>query len=191
MKKPEYEVLFFATQKDWEKWLSKNFESAPGVWLKFAKKNSGVVSTNHHESLEVALCYGWIDSQSKSLDDKFYLQKFTPRGPRSIWSKINTEHIERLIKSGKMQRSGLERVQEAKADGRWAAAYDSPKEMVIPNDFLQLLSKHKKAEEFFKTLNKTNRFAIGFRLQTAKKAETRRRRMEQIIHMLERGEKFY
>lgn len=191
MKKPEYEIRFFATQKEWEKWLSKNHHSVPGVWLKFAKKNSGVVSTNYSESLEIALCYGWIDSQVKALDEKFYLQKFTPRGPRSIWSKINTIHIERLLREGRMQPAGIAQVEAAKKDGRWAAAYDSPKEMEVPNDFIQLLSKNKKAEEFFKTLNKTNTFAIGWRLQTSKKAETRQRRMRVILEMLQQGKKIY
>lgn len=191
MKKPEYEILFCATQKEWEKWISKNYDKVSGIWLKFAKKNSGVTSTNHSESLEVALCYGWIDSQAKSLDEKFYLQKFTPRGSRSIWSKINTEHIDRLIKEGRMKPTGLQRVEEAKKDGRWAAAYPSPKEATVPKDFLALLSQHKKAEQFFKTLNKANTFAITWRLQTAKKEETRQGRMQQILGMLERGEKFH
>ena len=190
MKHDEYPVLLFDSQKEWERWLSENYE-ARGVWLKFAKKNSDYTSVNYAEALDVALCYGWIDSQTKSLDDAFYLQKFTPRGQRSIWSKINTAHIERLTRLGRMQPSGIAQVEAAKKDGRWERAYSSPETMQVPQDFLQLLATHKKANEFFQTLNKSNRYAIAWRLETAKKEETRQRRMQTILAMLEKGEKFH
>lgn len=190
MQKAEYPVKFFTSQKDFEKWLSKNYEKS-GIWLKFAKKKSGIVSLSYDEALDIALCYGWIDSQAKSLDEKYYLQKFTPRGSKSNWSKINTEHIARLTKEGKMQPFGIAAVNAAKKDGRWERAYSSSQTMSVPEDFLNLLSKNKNAEAFFKTLSKTNVYAIAFRIATAKKDETKKRRMEQIIAMLERGEKFH
>lgn len=184
-------VKQFASQKELEDWLSKNFEQQTGVWVKFAKKGSGVTTVNYAEALDVALCYGWIDGLVNSLDEKFYLQKFTPRRAKSNWSKINKEHVARLIKEKRMQPAGLLQVEAAKKDGRWDAAYNSPKTMVIPQDFLNLLSKNKKAEEFYRTLNKTNTYFISFQLATAKKSETREKRMQKIIGMLERGEKFY
>lgn len=184
-------VKQFVSQKELEDWLSKNFEQQTGVWVKFAKKGSGVTTVNYAEALDVALCYGWIDGLVNSLDEKFYLQKFTPRRAKSNWSKINKEHVARLIKEKRMQPAGLLQVEAAKKDGRWDAAYNSPKTMVIPQDFLNLLSKNKKAEEFYRTLNKTNTYFISFQLATAKKSETREKRMQKIIGMLERGEKFY
>lgn len=187
----EYPIKLFTTQKDFEKWLDTNHDKEKGVWLKFAKKNSGETSVNYDEALDVALCYGWIDSQAKSFDEKFYLQKFTPRGKRSIWSKVNTQHAERLIKDGKMRPPGLLEIEKAKTDGRWERAYESPKNMVTPDLFLTELKKHKKAYEFYQILNKANTYAIAWRLQTAKKPETIERRIHQIINMLDRGEKFH
>jgi uncharacterized protein YdeI (YjbR/CyaY-like superfamily) len=139
----------------------------------------------------VALCYGWIDGQKKAYDEQAWLQKFCPRGAKSIWSKVNTGHVERLINEGRMRPAGLKTVEKAKADGSWEKAYDSPGKLTIPEDFLKELSKNKKAEAFFMGLNKTNLFSIGFRLQTAKKQETREKRMKEIIEMLEKGEKFH
>lgn len=188
---PNYEIKHFVTQEQFEKWLHENHDRISGVWLKFAKKNSGETSVNYDEALDVALCYGWIDSQAKSFDEKFYLQKFTPRGKRSIWSKVNTEHVARLIAMGTMQQSGLVQVEKAKVDGRWGRAYDSPKNISVPEDFLTELKKNNKAYDFYQTLNKANVYAIAWRLQTAKKPETVTRRSQQIIEMLERGEKFH
>jgi uncharacterized protein YdeI (YjbR/CyaY-like superfamily) len=184
-------IIPFATAEKWEAWLEENHATAPGVWMQFYKKNSGVPSINWTEAVQGALCYGWIDSQAKKYDDKSYLQKFTPRGPRSIWSKINTEHVARLIELGKMKPAGLAAVESAKADGRWQKAYDSPANMKVPEDFLKELSKNKKAKAFFETLNKTNTYAIAWRLQTAKKPETRERRMKLLLEMLEKGEKLH
>jgi uncharacterized protein YdeI (YjbR/CyaY-like superfamily) len=184
-------VLSFSTQKAWHNWLYKNHTSEKGLWLRFYKKDSDMKSINHAEALDEALCYGWIDGQAKPYDEKSWLQKFTPRRERSIWSKRNIEHIERLNKAGRMQPSGIKEVEKAKADGRWKKAYDSPSAMNAPDDFLKRLSKNKKAEKFFNSLNKTNRYSINWRLQTAKKPETREKRMMQILKMLENGETFH
>jgi uncharacterized protein YdeI (YjbR/CyaY-like superfamily) len=148
------------------------------------------MTISYLEALDEALCYGWIDGQRKAYDDKAFLQKFCPRREKSIWSKINIGHVERLINNGRMRTAGLKAIEKAKADGRWEKAYDSPSKMTIPEDFLKELSKNKKAEDFFMGLNKTNLFTIGFRLQTAKKQETREKRMIEIIEKLAKGEKF-
>jgi uncharacterized protein YdeI (YjbR/CyaY-like superfamily) len=190
-KHDSYPIILFKTQDEFEEWLSKEHDKAPGVWLKFAKKGSGVTSTNYAESLDVALCYGWIDGQSKKFDDTFYLQKFTPRGKRSIWSKINKGHVARLIKDKRMQPAGMAAIEAAKKDGRWDLAYDSPKDMKIPKDFMSEVERDKKRLAFFNTLNKTNRYAIAWRLQTAKKPETRERRMQVLLSMLDKGEKLH
>jgi uncharacterized protein YdeI (YjbR/CyaY-like superfamily) len=187
----KYPILTFKTQDEFEQWMEQNHETVPGVWLKFAKKGSGITTINHPISLDVALCYGWIDGQSKSLDEIYYLQKFTPRGKKSLWSKINRENVARLIKLKKMKPAGLLVIESAKADGRWDAAYDSPKNMEIPNDFLKELKKDKKAYEFFLSLNKTNTYAIAWRLQTAKKPETRMNRMKVILEILKEGKRFH
>jgi len=186
-----YPQKAFPNQAEFESWLRKEHNSLPGVWVKFAKKTSGIPSVNYQEALDVALCYGWIDGQSKSIDERFYLQKFTPRGKRSIWSKRNIENVERLIKTGKMQSAGLAQIEAAKIDGRWDLAYDSPSTMEIPEDFLDQLKKDKSAYQFFLTLNKTNIYAICWRLQTAKKPETRQSRMKLILEMLKRNKKLY
>lgn len=190
-KKNDQPILFFKTQEEWEKWLSKNHDKADGVWLQFYKKASGVESLTYDPALEEALCYGWIDGQVKRFDEKSYLQRFTPRRAKSNWSKINTGHIERLTKLGKMKPSGLAEVEKAKADGRWDRAYASPSNTKVPDDFIREIKKNKKAYEFFQTLNKTNKFAIAYQLQDAKKPETRERRMKKFIEMCEREEKLY
>ncbi|WP_246834688.1 YdeI/OmpD-associated family protein [Leptospira levettii] len=169
--------------------LEKNRKSSIGIWIKIFKKESGKKSITYKEALDVALCYGWIDSQKQSFDDQSWLQKFSPRTSKSIWSKINIGHVERLINEGKMKPEGLVAVEKAKADGRWEKAYDSPSKMTVPEDFLKELQKNKKASEFYKSLNKTNLYSIAFRLQTAKRAETREKRMKEIIIKLEKGEK--
>jgi uncharacterized protein YdeI (YjbR/CyaY-like superfamily) len=184
-------IITFASQEEWRQWLDQNHQDEKGLWIKIYKKATGKPTVTHESALEVALCYGWIDGQSKSLDEESYLQKFTPRRPKSIWSKINIGHIERLMKEGKMKPAGIAQVESAKADGRWDQAYDSPKNMKIPDDFLKELHKNKKAKDFFETLNKTNTYAIAWRLQTAKKPETREKRMKQILEMLTKGERFH
>ncbi len=189
--KAEIPILGFTSDKEWELWLVKNHANSNGLWLKIFKKDSGCKTVTYAEALDVALCYGWIDGQKKSNDGQSFLQKFTPRRAKSIWSKVNTEHIERLTKAGKMKPAGIKVVEEAKADGRWDKAYSSASKMTIPEDFLKELSKNKKAEAFFKTLNKTNLFSIGFRLQTAKTEETRLKRMKVILDMMKKGTKFH
>ena len=182
-------TIAFKTSETFETWLAAHYDNSNGLWLKIFKKNSGEKTITYAEALDVALCYGWIDGQKQSFDEQAWLQKFCPRREKSIWSKINIGHVERLINEGRMRPAGLKAVEKAKADGRWEKAYDSPSKMTMPEDFLQALSKNKKAEAFFMSLNKTNLFSIGFRLQTAKKQETREKRMKEIIEMLARGEK--
>lgn len=162
-------IIAFETTETFETWLSENHENLNGLWLKIFKKGSKEKTISYAEALDVALCFGWIDGQKKTFDEESWLQKFTPRREKSIWSKINIGHIERLTNEGRMRPAGLKSVEKAKADSRWEKAYDSPSKMIIPADFLKELSKNKKATAFFKGLNKTNLFSIGFRLQTAKK----------------------
>lgn len=187
----EFLVIAFQSQNNWRSWLSKNHSNTDGIWLRLYKKDSGIKSINHDGALDEALCFGWIDGQAKSYDDESYLQKFTPRRKRSIWSKRNAEKAKQLIKDGKMHASGLAEIESAKADGRWEKAYDSPANMKIPDDFLEELSKKPKAHAFFNTLNKTSKFSIGWRLQTTKKPETREKRIKTIIEMMEQGKKFH
>ncbi|MEZ2440293.1 uncharacterized protein YdeI (YjbR/CyaY-like superfamily) [Chitinophaga sp. W3I9] len=187
----ELPELFFETQQQWEKWLAKNHAQEDGVWLRMYKKDTKIPSINYAQALEEALCYGWIDGQSKSVDEKSFIQKFTPRRAKSIWSERNTKHIERLTAEGKMKPAGIHQVELAKADGRWEKAYATQSEATVPDDFMAALKKNKKAAAFFETLNKQNKFAIYFRLQNAKKAETRAKRIVDFIAKLERHEKFH
>ncbi|TGK88523.1 bacteriocin-protection protein, YdeI/OmpD-associated family [Leptospira bourretii] len=182
-------TIEFKTQNKFEAWLNKNYDKSNGIWLKIFKKDSGIKTISYSEALDVALCYGWIDSQKQTFDEQAWLQKFSPRTAKSIWSKVNIGHVERLSNQGKMKPPGLIAVEKAKTDGRWDKAYDSPSKMSVPDDFLLELSKNKKAEEFFKGLNKTNLFSIGFRIHTAKKTETRVKRIKEIIKKLADGEK--
>jgi uncharacterized protein YdeI (YjbR/CyaY-like superfamily) len=183
-------TIEFNTAEAFETWLEKNHDNSNGFWLKIFKKNSGIKTISYAEALDVALCYGWIDGQKQSFDEQAWLQKFCPRTPKSIWSKINIGHVERLINEGRMKPAGLNAIEKAKTNGNWEKAYDSSSTMTIPDDFLKELSKNKAAEAFFMGLNKSNIFSIGFRLQTAKKQETRDKRMKEIIEMLAKGEKF-
>jgi uncharacterized protein YdeI (YjbR/CyaY-like superfamily) len=184
-------IKSFKTTDQWRKWLEKNHSKSEGVCLRFFKKDSGHKTITHAEALDEALCYGWIDGQANSFDEKSWLQKFTPRRPKSIWSKKNTENVERLIQAGRMQKAGMAEIEAAKADGRWNKAYDSPANMKMPKDFMKELSKNKKARTFYELLNRANLYSIHWRLQTAKKPETRQKRMQMILQMLERGEKFH
>ena len=184
-------IFLFKDSTEWEQWLEKNCENSNGIWVRFANKNSGLISMSYSEALDVALCFGWIDSLVNKYDEKSHIQKFTPRRIRSIWSKINLEKIERLTKEGKMRPTGIAQVEAAKVDGRWDAAYDSPATSTIPDEFMVELAKNKKAKEFFMTLNKSNLYAIAWRLQTAKKPETKVNRTKAIIAMLAKGEKLH
>jgi uncharacterized protein YdeI (YjbR/CyaY-like superfamily) len=187
----EMQVVSFASSKEWRKWIAANHDTSNGVWLQFFKKDSGEKTVTYAEALEEALCYGWIDGQANKYDATSYIQKFTPRRPKSIWSKRNTEKAERLIQEGKMKKAGMQQVELAKADGRWQQAYDSPKNMQVPEDFLQQLSKDIKAKAFFDGLNKANLYAIAWRLQTAKKPETREKRLKEMLEMMREGKKFH
>lgn len=185
------EIMEFETSELWELWLSGNFSKPEGIWLKIAKKGTGVTTVTYIEALEVALCYGWIDGQMKSVDNTYFVQKFTPRRTKSIWSKINTERVERLINEGRMKDPGYEQIEKAKADGRWDQAYGSSKNSSLPEDFLKVLKENKFAFEFFKSLNRTNLYAIYFRLETAKRPETREKRIKEIVEMLSQGKKYH
>jgi uncharacterized protein YdeI (YjbR/CyaY-like superfamily) len=184
----ETRVILFAKPEDWEEWLKANHAQSSGLWLRLAKKNSGVESLTYGDALDIALCYGWIDGQKKRSDDVTWLQKFTPRGGRSIWSKINWEKAEALINSKRMRPAGLKAIESAKQNGRWDAAYDSQSNATVPDDFQAALDQNAGAKAFFATLKSANRYAILFRIHTAKKAETRSRRIRQFIEMLENHE---
>lgn len=174
-----------------ERWLERHHASATELWVRVYKKGSGVASVTWEDIVIAGLTWGWIDGQKKSLDEASFLQRITPRRARSIWSKKNCEHAERLIAEGRMRPAGLAQVEAAKKDGRWDAAYAGSSEMVIPEDFLAALAKSKKASAFYATLDRTNLFAIYHRLHTAKKPETRLARIERIIAQLARGERFH
>jgi len=189
--KQEGEIISFDSPDAWRKWLDKNHTSSVGIWLRFFKMGSGVASVTYDEALDEAICYGWIDGQLKPYDKKSWIRKFTPRRPNSMWSKRNIDKVARLRKEGRMKRAGLREAEEARTDGRWDMAYDPGSKMEMPADFLNRLSRSKRATVFFKTLNKANTYAIAWRLQTARKPETRERRMAEILAMLEREEKFH
>ena len=183
--------MTFAQKNAWADWLDENHRASSGVWLRIAKKASGIESVSHDEAVEVALCYGWIDGQANSAGEKHWLQKFTPRGKRSIWSKRNREKVVALIAKGKMQPAGFAEIERAKRDGRWEAAYDSPRSMAVPCDLQAELDGDKRAKSFFEALDSQNRYAILFRIHTARKTETRARRIQQFVQMLARNEKVY
>ncbi|TGL80354.1 YdeI/OmpD-associated family protein [Leptospira yasudae] len=181
-------VLFFKNRKEWATWLKANHRSDSAIWIKLAKKESSVPSITYAEALEVALCYGWIDSQKQKYDASHWLQRFSIRGSKSIWSKINREKAEQLIASKEMKAPGLAAVEAAKKDGRWDKAYASQSKMEVPEEFQKLLDKNSSAKKFFETLNSTNRYAILFRIHNAKKEETKIKRMKEFVEMLKRKE---
>ena len=181
----------FKSQDAWEKWLGANHAKSSGVWMQIAKKDSGIPTVTYQEALDVALCYGWIDGQKQPYDAEYWLQRFTPRGPRSIWSKINTAKAEALIESGRMRPAGLAAIEAAKATGRWESAYQPSSNAEVPPELQAALDKNRKAKAFFETLRGANRYALIFRVQTAKKPETRAKRVAQFVDMLERGETIY
>lgn len=189
--KKEPEVLSFKSPNAFERWLKRNHSREEGVWLRLFKKDSGEKAITYTEAIDEALCYGWIDGLKKKYDEQSWIQKFTPRRTGSLWSKQNRERAERLIAEGRVKPQGLAEVERAKANGRWDSAYDSPGNMTMPDDFLKLLSKFKRAKAFFDTLNKANRYTIAWRIQTAKKPETRKKRMIAILEMLKKKEKFH
>ena len=184
-------VRHFERQQDWADWLAEHHRVSPGLWLQLARKGADVPSVSYDEAVEIALCFGWIDGQKQSHSDLFWLQKFTPRTDRSLWSKLNRDKALALIAAGKMQSDGLREVERAKRDGRWDAAYDSASKATVPEDFQRALDDHPIAKAFFATLDGRNRYAILFRLQTARTAQTRARKIAQFVQMLARHEKVH
>jgi uncharacterized protein YdeI (YjbR/CyaY-like superfamily) len=184
-------TIAFETARDWEDWLEGHHSSSVGLWLKLAKKSSKVRSITYPEAVEGALAWGWIDGQKKSFDDQWWLQKFTPRGPRSIWSKLNVEKATALIAARRMKPPGLRQIERAKRDGRWKAAYDSAKTSNVPRDLAAALAKNARARAFFATLESRNRYAILFRIQQAKKPETRAERIARFVTMLAKHQKLH
>ena len=184
-------IKSFTSAAEWRKWLAKNYAKSDGIRLRIYKKDSGKKTVNYAEALDEALCYGWIDGQKNKYDATSFLQKFTPRRPKSIWSKRNREHVARLTKTKHMTPAGQKEVDAAKMDGRWNNAYDAGSTMKIPDDFLRELKKNARALKFFKTLNRANTYAIAWRLQAAKKPETRTRRMQALLAMMRQGKKLH
>lgn len=184
-------ILLFEHKDAWATWLNKNHITSPGVWLRLVKKASDIESVSYSEAIDAALCYGWIDGQKKVDNEHYWLQKFTPRSENSIWSKINRDKALALIEGGEMKAAGLKEIERAKDDGRWDAAYDSASNATVPSDFQAALDVSTQAKAFFTTLDGRNRYAILFRIQTAKKAETCAKRIQQFTQMLEKKEKLY
>lgn len=182
--------IMFRNEEEWENWLENNID-ASGVWLRIAKKRSGLISITYQQAVDVGLCYGWIDGLKKKYDEQTFIQRFTPRKPKSNWSKINKEKALRFIAEGKMKPAGLATIENAKKSGAWESAYDSQTTIKIPEDFQKLLDENKAAADFFETLNSVNRYAILYRLQSARKPETREKRLKQFIEMLNKKEKIY
>jgi uncharacterized protein YdeI (YjbR/CyaY-like superfamily) len=184
-------IVTFPSREAWAAWLDEHHTDSAGVWLAVPKKGAGEVGVSYAEALEVALCYGWIDGQKGKLDERFWLQRFAPRRPRSIWSRVNRDKALALIARGEMKPAGLREVERAQADGRWQAAYEPPSTMTVPDDLQAALATNPAAADFFAALDRTNRYAILHRIQTAKKPETRSRRIETFVAMLAEGKKLY
>ncbi|WP_026004623.1 YdeI/OmpD-associated family protein [Streptomyces sp. AA1529] len=187
----DLEIVAFESAEAFEAWLGENHAVSPGIWLKLRKKDPAVVALNYAQALDVALCFGWIDGQKAKFDDQWWLQRFTPRKPRSKWSKVNRDKVTALIEQGRMRPPGQAEVDRAKADGRWEAAYDSARTAAVPEDLAAALTAVPAAAAFFETLDRQNRYAILYRIQEAKKAETRARRIEKYVAMLAKGEKLH
>ncbi len=181
-------ILTMKSQAEWESWLEANAKTSAGVWLRLAKKTSGVASISYAEAVDSALCFGWIDGQKKAQSDRYWLQRFTPRTAKSIWSKINKTRVQSLEAAGRMRPAGLQAIELAKRDGRWERAYASASGSSVPADLQEALDANMRAKAFFATLNSRNRYAILFRIQNVKRAETRARKIAQFIDMLANGE---
>jgi uncharacterized protein YdeI (YjbR/CyaY-like superfamily) len=190
-KKPELPIIPFASSEAWEAWLEEHHTASDGLWLKIAKKGSTLETVTYDQAVEIALCYGWIDGQVRKFDEYYYLQRFTPRRPRSKWSKINRQKVTELIRRGEMKAGGLREVERAKADGRWDAAYDAPSTATVPEDLRRELEKNEKARKFFSELDGRNRYAILYQIQDAKRPETRARRIAKHVAMLAEQRKPY
>lgn len=187
--KPELAVKPFRSAREWESWLERNHDKAPGLWVKLAKKGSGIPTVTYEEAVEVALCYGWIDGLVKGVDSDYYVQRFTPRRAKSKWSKINRTKATALIDAGRMKPAGLAQVEAAKADGRWAAAYDSPGTIAVPDDLQAALDAHPAAKDFFAQLDSQNRYYVLYGIHDAKRPETRARRIANFVAKLNSGQK--
>jgi uncharacterized protein YdeI (YjbR/CyaY-like superfamily) len=185
------QTLFFASQAAWEAWLAEHHATSPGLWLQIARKDTGITTVTHPEALDVALCYGWIDAQRRKDEAGYFLQRFTPRRPKSKWSQINREKVTRLIEEGRMKPAGLKEMERAQADGRWDAAYEPQSSIAVPDDLQRELDRNDRAREFFATLDSRNRYAILYRIQDAKKPETRAARIAKFVAMLSEGTKIY
>ena len=185
---PDASPILFKSARAFEAWLKKHHASSDGLWLKIAKRGADEPSVTYPEAVEIALCWGWIDGQKKGLDEQHFLQRFTPRRARSVWSKINVDKAAALIEAGRMQPPGYAQIEAAKADGRWARAYDGARTSAVPEDLSAALEAEPKAKAFFATLNAANRYAVLWRIQTAVRPETRARRIAQLVEMLARGE---
>jgi uncharacterized protein YdeI (YjbR/CyaY-like superfamily) len=191
MPKEDLPIIKFTSQKDWEAWLRENHKTARGIWIQLSKKDSGIKSVSLEAALDTAICYGWIDSQKASFDDDFWLQRFTPRGPKSKWSKINCQKATELIAQGKMKAAGLKEIESARQDGRWDKAYESQRNIAVPDDLQKKLDENPRAREFFAGLDSKNRYAILYRIHDAKKPDTRIRRIEKFVAMLNEGKKIH
>lgn len=187
----EFPVRTFKSRKHWSAWLEEHHRDSTGIWLRIAKKGSEIQSVSYAEALEVALCYGWIDGQKKPENDAAWLQRFLPRSSKSLWSRINRDKASALVASGLMKPAGLEAIENAKRSGRWDQAYDSPSRATVPDDLQAALDSSPAAKAFFETLDRANRYAILWRIQTVKRPETRTRKIEQFIEMLERKERIH
>jgi uncharacterized protein YdeI (YjbR/CyaY-like superfamily) len=190
-KKPDLPIIPFVSSDAWAAWLEGHHTASDGLWLKIAKKGSGLETVTYDQAVEIALCYGWIDGQVRSFDEDYYLQRFTPRRSRSKWSKVNRKKVTELMNRGEMKAAGLREVERAKADGRWDAAYDSPRTATVPEDLQRELEKNDAAREFFSELDGRNRYAILYQIQDAKRPETRARRIEKYMAMLAEQKKLY
>ncbi len=184
----ELPIIPFPSVTEWEAWLEESHATAQGLWLKIAKKASGIETVTYAEAVEVALCFGWIDGQKGRFDEQWFVQRFTPRRPRSKWSQINREKVEELTRVGRMRPAGLREVERAKEDGRWEAAYPSSSKIQVPDDLRAALDADPVASERFAALNASDRYAILFRLHDAKRAQTRARRIDRFVEMLAAGE---
>jgi len=187
----ELPTIHFESESEWEIWLENNYDSSQELWLKIAKKDSSYVSVSYKEAVVIALCFGWIDSQKRKFDDDFWIQRFTPRRNKSTWSQVNRNMVETLIEQGRMRPSGLKEIEKAKDDGRWEQAYAPPSTITVPDDFQAELDKNPDAQEFFNQLNKSNRYAFLYQITTAKKPETRQKRIIKFIAMLNAKETFH
>lgn len=187
----ESQARLFKDQSAWSAWLDKNHSHSSGIWLRLAKKNSGLKSVTYAEALETALCYGWIDGQKRPESEQAWRQRFCPRSAKSIWSRINREKALALIKTGRMKPPGHAAIEHARSNGRWESAYESPRGASVPDDFQAALKASPQANKFFEALDRANRYAILFRIQTGKKPETRVRNIKKFIAMLEQGKKIH